>query len=58
MFSGGLLLGSGVWTALIGHVPDLAVWYVVAVGFSVLQLLFTLLLPNIRSGQELEAIAT
>jgi len=57
MFSGGLLLGSGVWTLLIGHVPDLAVWYAVAVGFSVLQLLFTLWLPRIPPGRELEEIA-
>jgi MFS family permease len=58
MFSGGLLLGSGVWTALIGRVPDLAVWYAVAVGFSVLQLAFTFLLPNIPPGRELEEIST
>ncbi len=57
MFSGGLLLGSGVWTALIGHAPALAVWYVVALGFSVIQLLLTFTLPDIRPGQELEAIA-
>lgn len=58
MFSAGLLLGSGVWTALIGHVPDLAVWYVVALGFSVLQLALTFWLPNIPPGKELEEIAT
>jgi hypothetical protein len=34
------------------------VWYVVAVGFSVVQLLLTFTLPHIPPGQELEAIAT
>jgi MFS family permease len=58
MFSGGLLLGSAVWTVLIGHAPPLAVWYVVALGFSVVQLLLTFTLPHIRPGQELEEIAT
>jgi MFS family permease len=58
MFSGGLLLGSGVWTALIGHMTPLIVWYAVALGFSVIQLLLTLTLPHIKPGQELEAIAT
>lgn len=58
MFSGGLLLGSGVWTALIGNYSPLIVWYVVALGFSVIQLLLTFTLPHIRSGQELETIAT
>jgi MFS family permease len=58
MFSGGLLIGSGVWTALIGHFPPLVVWYAVALGFSVIQLLLTLTLPNIRPGQELKAIAS
>ena len=58
MFSGGLLIGSGVWTALIGHFPPLVVWYAVALGFSVIQLLLTLTVPNIRPGQELKAIAS
>ncbi len=58
MFSGGLLIGSGVWTALIGRLPPLVVWYAVALGFSVIQLLLTFTLPNIKPGQELEDIAT
>jgi MFS family permease len=58
MFSGGLLIGSAVWTAMIGHFSALTVWYVVAVGFSAVQLLLTLTLPHIPSGQELEQIST
>lgn len=58
MFSGGLLLGSGVWTALIGNFSPVIVWYVVALGFSVIQLLLTFTLPHIPAGQELEEIAT
>jgi MFS family permease len=58
MFSGGLLIGSAVWTGMIGHFSALTVWYVVAVGFSVVQLLLTFTLPHIPPGQELEAIAT
>jgi MFS family permease len=57
MFSGGLLLGSGVWTALIGHFTPLIVWYAVALGFSVIQLGLTFTLPNFKSGQELEEIS-
>lgn len=58
MFSGGLLIGSGAWTALIGRYSPLTVWYAVALGFSVIQLVLTFGLPNFRSGQELEEIAT
>lgn len=58
MFSGGLLLGSGVWTLLIGRYSPLTVWYAVALGFSVIQLVLTFSLPNFRSGQELEEIST
>jgi MFS family permease len=58
MFSGGLLLGSGVWTALIGNFSALVVWYAVALGFSVIQLALSATLPHIPPGQELEQIAT
>ncbi|MGH3321449.1 MAG: MFS transporter [Streptosporangiaceae bacterium] len=57
MFSGGLLIGSGVWTALIGAFPPLIVWYAVALGFSVIQLALSFTLPHIPPGKELEEIS-
>jgi MFS family permease len=57
MFSGGLLLGSGVWTAMIGSFPPIVVWYVVALAFSLIQLVTCFTLPAIPSGLELEEIS-
>ncbi|HEY8314629.1 MAG TPA: MFS transporter [Candidatus Baltobacteraceae bacterium] len=51
----GFLVGAGIWTALIGHSPQLT-WYIVAAGLS-LGMYFTIMLRKIPAGQELEAIA-
>jgi MFS family permease len=57
MFSCGLIIGSGVWTALIGSNGAVTL-LIVGGGFAVLQLAATFLLPHIKPGQELEEIAT
>jgi MFS family permease len=58
MFTGGLILGSGVWTALIGSTSQTVVWFVIAVGFAGAQLIGSFFLPHIPPGQELEEVAT
>jgi MFS family permease len=57
MFTGGLIIGSGIWTILIG-VSGAKTMLIVGGGFAVLQLAATFLLPHIRPGQELEEVAT
>jgi MFS family permease len=57
MFTGGLILGSGVWTILVGSEGARTLLFVGG-GFAVLQLASALLLPNIKPGQELEDVAT
>jgi MFS family permease len=57
MFSGGLIIGSGVWTALIGSMGAVTL-LIVGGGFAVVQTLSSFLLPHIRPGQDLEEIAT
>ncbi len=57
MFTGGLIIGSGIWTILIGS-SGARTMLIVGGGFAVLQLASTFMLPHIRSGQELEAVAT
>ncbi len=57
MFTGGLIIGSGIWTILIGS-QGARTMLIVGGGFAVLQLASTFLLPHIRSGQELEEVAT
>lgn len=57
MFTAGLIIGSGIWTALIGFNTTVT-WFVVAVGFALIQLGLSFWLPNIKPGQELEEIAT
>ncbi len=57
MFTGGLIIGSGVWTALIGA-EGAVTMLIVGGGFAVLQLVSSFLLPHIRPGQELEEVAT
>jgi len=57
MFTGGLILGSGIWTLVIGENATIA-WFVVAVGFAAIQLVLSFWLPRIPPGQELEEIAT
>jgi MFS family permease len=58
MFTGGLILGSGIWTALIGSASQTVVWFVIAVGFAAAQFVCSLFLPHIPPGQELEDVAT
>jgi MFS family permease len=57
MFSCGLIIGSGVWTALIGSNGAVTL-LIVGGGFAVLQLASSFLLPHIKPGQELEEVAT
>jgi MFS family permease len=57
MFTGGLIIGSAVWTALIGSLGAVT-FLIIGGGFAVLQLAATFLLPHIPPGQELEDIAT
>jgi hypothetical protein len=57
MFTGGLIIGSAVWTALIGPLGAVTL-LIVGGGFAVLQLAASFLLPHIPPGQELEEIAT
>jgi MFS family permease len=55
MFALGLLIGTGIWTALIGPFGAVTTWVVVAVVLALGQYL-TLLLHRIRPHQELERI--
>jgi MFS family permease len=57
MFTGGLIIGSAVWTALIGPLGAVTL-LIVGGGFAVLQFAATFLLPHIPPAQELEEIAT
>lgn len=57
MYAAGLILGSGVWTAMIGPVGAVT-FLAVGAGFALLQAAATLLLPHIEPGQELEDVAT
>lgn len=55
---GGLVIGSALWTLLIGRTSGTVTWLVIGVAVGVAQGLSTFLLPNIKPGQELEAIST
>jgi len=57
MYAAGLILGSGVWTAMVGSVGA-AVFLAVGAGFALLQAIATMFLPHIKPGQELEEVAT
>lgn len=57
MFTGGLIIGSGIWTLLISS-QGARTFVIVGGGFAVLQLASSFLLPHIKPGQELEAVAT
>ncbi len=57
MFTAGLIIGSGIWTALIGS-EGARTMLIVGGGFAVLQLISSFMLPAIRPGQELEDVAT
>jgi MFS family permease len=57
MFTAGLIIGTALWTILIGLTTPAVTWLIVAVmlGFGEWT---ALLLPKIEPGQTLEAIAT
>lgn len=57
MFALGLIIGTGVWTALIGPFGPVTTWVVVAVVLALGQYL-TVFLRRIKPHQELESIAT
>lgn len=57
MYAAGLILGSGVWTAVVGSVRA-PVFLAVGAGFALLQAIATMFLPHIKPGQELEEVAT
>lgn len=57
MFTGGLIVGSAVWTVLIGPLGAVTL-LIVGAGFAVLQCAAVLLLPHIPPGRELEEVAT
>jgi MFS family permease len=57
MFAAGLLIGSGLWTTLIGSAGPVVTWLVVAVGVALGQNL-GFALKHIPPNQELEEIAT
>jgi MFS family permease len=56
MFVGGLMLGSLLWTLLNAFSTLTVAWLVIAVGLGVCQGISTFFLPDIKPGQELEAI--
>lgn len=56
MFSLGNIIGTGIWTVLIGSLGNIGTWLVLAVGVSIAQCATTLTLRRIRPKQELEAL--
>jgi MFS family permease len=56
MFTGGLIIGSLLWTALIGVTGATVTWVVIAVCIGLAQGLSTLALPKVPPGRELEEI--
>jgi MFS family permease len=58
MFVGGLIIGSLLWTVVIGRTNGTVAWLVVGVVLGFAQGLSTFILPDIEPGQELEAIIT
>lgn len=57
MMVGGQLIGSAIWTGMTATTSLIATWIVIAVVVGILQEISTFFLPNIKPGQELEAIA-
>jgi MFS family permease len=57
MFTGGLILGSLLWTGLISVTSASVTWLVVAVGVALAQGLSTFALPKVSPGRELEELA-
>lgn len=58
MFAAGLMLGSLLWTGIVSVASENTAWLVVGVVLGFAQGASTFILPAIRPGQELEAIAT
>lgn len=58
MFAAGLTLGSLLWTGIVSVASPNTAWLVIGVGLGFCQGAATFLLPAIKPGQELEAIAT
>jgi MFS family permease len=58
MFTGGLLLGSLLWTGLVSVTSATVTWLVVAVILAFAQGLSTFLLPTVPPGRELEELVT
>jgi MFS family permease len=58
MFTGGLIIGSLLWTALVSVTTASVTWLVIAVGIGFVQGLSTLFLPKIPPGRELEELVT
>jgi len=58
MFTGGLIIGSLLWTALVSVTTATVTWLIIAVGIGFAQGVSTLLLPRIRPGRELEELVT
>ncbi len=56
MMVGGQLIGSAVWTGMTAATSLIITWIVIAVIIGVAQGVSTFFLPNIKPGQELEAI--
>jgi len=56
MFTGGLIIGSLLWTSLIGLTNTTVTWLVIAVVIGVAQGLSTLALPKVPPGRELEEL--
>ena len=56
MFTGGLILGSLLWTGLISLTSATVTWLVVAVAIAFAQGVATLALPKVPPGRELEEL--
>jgi MFS family permease len=56
MFTGGLIIGSLLWTTLIGLTNTTVTWLMIAVVIGVAQGLSTLALPKVPPGRELEEL--
>jgi hypothetical protein len=56
MFTGGLIIGSLLWTTLIGLTNTTVTWLVIAVVIGIAQGLSTLALPKVPPGRELEEL--
>lgn len=56
MFTGGLIIGSLLWTGLVSVTSPTITWLVIAVGIGMAQGLSTLALPKVPPGKELEEL--